>query len=127
MAQLSEKLLLDRSQLQNQDGQRNPNARQAAEALFAPKQVTPKQSCRDIPASSDERVRSPRVLPISRTLSGPSLVEVKGPISSEQRMPPKISRSQLSRIRVWRRYGMSAEQVAEMYGVAVDEIERILR
>jgi hypothetical protein len=30
-------------------------------------------------------------------------------------------------IRAWVRYGMTASQVAEVYGVAVSEIERILK
>jgi hypothetical protein len=33
----------------------------------------------------------------------------------------------LPRIRTWVRYGMTARQVAEVYGVAVGEIERIVR
>jgi hypothetical protein len=122
-----EKLLFNRSQLQDQDRRRDTNARQAAEALFAPKRATPEQSVREAPASRDERVRKPRVLPISRTLPGPSQVEGKGPISPNQQIPPKIPRSQFARIRALRRYGMTAQQVAEVYGAAVEEIERILR
>jgi hypothetical protein len=43
--------------------------------------------------------------------------------------PParEISRSQFARIRILARYGMTAAQVAQVYGVAVSEIERILR
>jgi hypothetical protein len=72
-AKLSEPLLFDRSQQQDHDrggdhGQIT-NARQAAEALFAPKRQPFKQL----------------------------------------------------------RYGMTTEQVADVYGVPVDEIERILR
>jgi hypothetical protein len=119
--------LFERSQLGDQDRRHNTNARQAAEALFAPKQVTPEQSFRETPASSYEQVRRPRVLAISRTLPGSSQVEDKGPISPNQQTPPKILRSQFARIRALRRYGMTAQQVAEVYGVGIDEIERILR
>lgn len=119
--------MFDRSQLQDQDRRRDANAREAAEALFAPNRVTPERSVRETPASRDERVRKPRVLPISRTLAGPSQVEGKGPISPNQQIPPKIPRSQFARIRALRRYGMTAQQVAEVYGAAVEEIERILR
>lgn len=119
--------MFDRSQLQDQDRRRNADARQVAEALFTPKRVTPEQSSRETPASSDERVRRPRVLAISRTLSDPSQVGDEGPISLKEQMPSKIPRSQFARIRAWRRYGMTSRQVAEVYRVAVDEIERILR
>ena len=71
-------------------------------------------------------VRKPRVLPILPT----ALVrhaEVDAPISHKQQLPPKIARSQYVRIRTWARYGMTTHQVAELYGVAVGEIERILR
>jgi hypothetical protein len=123
----SEKLLFDPSQLQDQDRGHNTNARHAAEALFAPKRVTPEQSFRETPALRDEWVRKPRVLAISRTLPGPSQVQDIGPISPNQQIPPKIPRSQFARIRAWRRYGMTSKQVAEVYGVCIDEIERILR
>ena len=39
----------------------------------------------------------------------------------------EIPRSQLARIRAWVEYGMTIAQVAQVYGVAVAEIERILR
>ena len=119
--------MLDRSQLEDQERGRNTNARQAAEALFTPKRVTPEHLFRETPASSDEQVRRPRVLAISGTVPGPSQVEDKGPTSPNQQIPPKIPRSQFAVIRTWLRYGMTAQQVAEVYGVAVDEIERIVR
>jgi len=122
---IGEEFLFDRSQLEDQDRRRNTNARQAAEALFAPKRVTPEQSLREPPASSDDRVRRPRVLPISPTVPGPLQAKDEGPISPPQQMPPKIPRSQFARICAWRRYGMTAQQVANVYGVTVDEIERI--
>jgi hypothetical protein len=67
------------------------------------------------------------VLAISQTLPGPSQVGDEGPIRPKQQISPQIPRSQFARIRAWRRYGLTAQQVAEMYGVAADEIERILR
>ncbi len=39
----------------------------------------------------------------------------------------KIPKSQFARIHAWLQYGMTPEQVAEVYGIPVDEIERILR
>jgi hypothetical protein len=119
--------LFDRSQSQDQDRRRDTNSRQVAEALFAPKRVASERSFEETPASSDEQVRRPRVLAISGTVPGSSQVGDEGSVSPKEQMPPKIPRSQFARIRAWRRYGMTAQQVAEVYGVAVDEIERILR
>jgi hypothetical protein len=53
--------------------------------------------------------------------------EGEAPVSSEQPMTPEIPSSQCARIRAWVKYGMTAAQVAGVYGVAVDAIERILR
>ena len=39
----------------------------------------------------------------------------------------EIPASQHGRVRTLRSYGMTREQVAELYGVTVDEIERISR
>jgi hypothetical protein len=66
------------------------------------------------------------VLPVSPT-TPVHHEEAEGPRSPKQQLTPKIARSQFARIRTLVRYGMSAPQVAEMYGVAVGEIERILR
>ena len=117
--------MFDRSQ--DHDRLRSKNARQTAEALFTPKPATPEQSFAETPASSREEVRRPRVLAISRTVPSLSQVEAVGPISPKPQVTPKIPKSQFARIRAWRRYGMTIRQVAEVYGVAVDEIERILR
>jgi hypothetical protein len=51
----------------------------------------------------------------------------EAPASSEEQMTTEIPRSQFARIRVWAEYGMTAAQVAAVYGVAVGVIERILR
>ena len=52
--------------------------------------------------------------------------EDNGPVDSEHRITPEIPSSQFARIRAWVKYGMTAAQVARMYGVTVDVIERIL-
>jgi hypothetical protein len=39
----------------------------------------------------------------------------------------EIPRSQFARIRILARYGMTVGQVADVYGVSVDQIECILR
>ena len=96
-------------------------ARQAAEALFATRrQVTPQSVSDSVPLA-----RKPRVL---RALA-PAPVspeERKPPIGSERRIAPEILSSQFVRIRAWVKHGMSAAEVAAVYGVAVDVIERIL-
>jgi hypothetical protein len=53
--------------------------------------------------------------------------EGKSPVESEQPITPAIPSSQFGRIRAWAKYGMTVAQVAGIYGVAVDVIERILR
>jgi hypothetical protein len=52
---------------------------------------------------------------------------VEAPARSEERMTTEIPISKFARIRAWVEYGMTAAQVAAVYGVAVGAIERILR
>ena len=42
-------------------------------------------------------------------------------------MPEIIPASKFARIRTWVKYGMAVSQVAQVYGVTVEEIQRILR
>jgi DNA-directed RNA polymerase specialized sigma24 family protein len=42
-------------------------------------------------------------------------------------MAPVIPRSHFARVRTWVEYGLTASQVAQVYGVSVGEVERILR
>jgi hypothetical protein len=92
----------------------------AAEALFTPKQPTERGI-----AGAAKPARKPRVLP---SLPNGSVSQEEMPtISPKPVTPVKITRSQFARIRTLVRYGMTARQVAEVYGVAVGEIERILR
>ena len=98
----------------------------AAEALFTRKRQVTQHSIREVAAPTGEPGRKPRVLPILAK-APVHHEEREAPISPEQQLTPKIARSQFGRIRTWVRYGMTARQVAEMYGVGVGEIERILR
>ena len=109
------------------DRERLTSARQAAEALFTPNQQATEQSNRKGAAPTGEAVRKPRVLPILPKAPVHQEEQLKATRSPEQQMTPKIARSQFARIRTLVRYGMMARQVAELYGVAVGEIERILR
>jgi hypothetical protein len=51
---------------------------------------------------------------------------VETPVSRKPLARPKIPASRYARIRTWVKYGMTAADVAQVYGVAVEEIERIL-
>jgi hypothetical protein len=94
------------------------------EALFTKPQVgTPSASKVDPTA---ETARKPRVLPMTSPLvpvmpDGSETAITLSPLARE------IPRSQLARIRAWVKYGMTIAQVAQVCGVAVAEIERILR
>ena len=100
-------------------------AREAAEALFRPKRQLIEPSVPETPPSADSSARKPRVLTVA--LPAPVHVEREAPVSAKQQMTPEISRSQFDSVRTWVKYGMTAPQVAEVYGVGVDEVDRILR
>jgi hypothetical protein len=99
------------------DSEPRASARQAAEALFTPQREGTKRL---------SRVRKPRVLPVLPPATAHE-EEIEQPRSSEQQTVPKIARSQFARIHTLVRYGMTVRQVAEVYGVDVGEIERIMR
>jgi hypothetical protein len=108
------------------DRERITRARQAAEALFTPKRQPVGPSVSDPVPSAERPARKPRVLPIL----SPPLVrneEVSAPVNSEPRTTRQIPRSHHARIRTWVNYGLTVPQVAEVCGVAVGVIERILR
>ena len=101
-------------------------ARQEAEALFTSKRPISEASVPNPPPSTDQQRRKPRIFRALPT--APVHHEAgKAPVSSEARMTAEIPRSQFARIRAWAKYGMTAAQVAAVYGVAVGLIERILR
>jgi hypothetical protein len=108
------------------DRARIAKARQEAEALFTSKRSIKEPSVPDPLAPVDQSPRKPRIL---RALSPAPVRPEKGAalVSSGQRIQTEIPSSQFARIRTWVKYGMTAAQVAGIYGVAVDVIERILR
>lgn len=100
--------------------ERIAKARQAAEALFAPK---PRRA--EPPgAGGRAAVRVVRILETSKPTSVPG---VKASIDTEAAPVPTIPASQLARIRTWVKYGMTIARVAKLYGVPVDEVARVLR
>lgn len=101
------------------------SARRAAEALFAPKQQHAGPSVSET-APAGDAVRKPRVLAVAPARKVPR----DAPEAPARAEPPRkavIPATHVARIRTWLKYGMTAAQVAEMYGVAAGEIERILR
>jgi hypothetical protein len=107
------------------DRERITRARQAAEALFTPKRQVTEQSVANSPAI-DHSARKPRVLEISPPAPVPPK-PVKSQLSPAPPAMRAVPRSHFARIRTWVKYGMTVLQVAEVYGVDVGEIERILR
>ena len=104
------------------DRERTMQARQEAEALFTKPQVGTPSASQVGPTAA----RKLRVLPMISPLVPVLPDESQTAIALS---PPavEIPRSQLARIRAWVKYGMTIAQVAQVYGVAVAEIERILR
>ena len=89
--------------------ERRTQARQAAEALFAPTPSITEQPL-DLPA--------------------PGAVPVEAADAATHRPPlPRgsIPAADVGRIRTWVKYGMAIPQVAALYDVEADEITRILR
>jgi hypothetical protein len=129
MDRRSEQLLLSRQPQPHPSGddrERIMRARQAAEALFTPRPQVAEPLAADSLPPTDQPVRKPRVLGISS--SAPArLGELEAPVAPEPQTTPEIPRSKFARIRSLVKYGMPVSQVAKVYGVAVGEIERILR
>jgi hypothetical protein len=129
-AKQSGQLLLNHREQQHHprghDRERITSARRAAEALFTPKPQSVERSVSDPVPSAEQPTRKPRVLAI--LLPAPVRdKEVPAPVNPEPRTKRQIPRSHHARIRTWVNYGMTISQVAEVYGVAVGVIERILR
>jgi len=120
------------------DRERVDRARQDAENLFRPRQQAPSA---DAPASApngpssaeDQPRRPPRIfmippaVPMSAangtTPAVPKPIRRQRAVGGETR---KIPPSQFGRVRALASYGMTGAQVAELYGVGVDEVERII-
>jgi hypothetical protein len=106
------------------DRERIFRARQAAEALFK-SDTSVKTPPVPETTPADQAARKPRVLQI---VSSPASVRLTKTEHSIVPPPPagEISPSQFGRIRAWMKYGMTTAQVAQVYGVPISEIERIL-
>ena len=111
-------------------------ARQAAEDLFKPVHQT--MSSELAPVSNGSSVtpqapRQPRVLAVAPRMLPSAKVEVPTkPKPTPQKQVVRRHRSaippaQLGRVRALANYGMTRAQVAELYGVTIEEIDRIIK
>jgi hypothetical protein len=100
------------------------SARRTAEALFTPKRQITEQAVPESVPPADHSMREPRALPSTAPTRQQGQEE---PVSSEQQTTLEIPQSQFARIRAWRKYGMTAAQVAEVYGVAIGQVESLLQ
>jgi hypothetical protein len=108
------------------DRERVARARQTAEELFAPKRPVAEPTVSGALSPADPPARKPRVLGIASP--APAHPEAPQPaVSVDQRTAPKIPASQFARIRSWVKYGMTPAQVAEVYGVSVGDVDRVIR
>ena len=99
-------------------------ARQAAEALFTPKQEITGQPVPN--ASHDPKSRKPRVLPI--LAPEPIHQEVAdASVSPESPTTSEIPIKKPAHLRTLVKYGMSISQVADLHGVPVETIRAMLR
>ena len=120
------------------DRERISRVRQNAEDLFKPRQQTlhadAPTSAPDAASSAEQQPRrQPRIfaipsqMPMREAKVEPDTVQKqiwgRPAIRRETR---EIPASQHGRVRALTSYGMTQEQVAELYGVTVDEIERIM-
>jgi hypothetical protein len=102
-------------------------ARQAAEALFAPKRLVTEPAGPVSTPSGDQEARKPRIL---RALGvQPTRAEEPQfpPIRQSRRSTRQLAARNLPRVRTWLKYGMTVQQAAKVCGVSVGEIERVLR
>jgi hypothetical protein len=113
-------------------------ARQAAEQLFKPTQRT---AGADLPVSAQNGPVSPEQPPRRqpRIFATPPRVPINAPVQSAVKAAPlarktvirrrarTVPPAQIGRVRALTTYGMTPAQVAELYGVTVGEIERIIR
>jgi len=120
------------------DRDRNNRTRQNAEDLFKPKQQftredIPTSAPNDASSAEHQPRRQPRIFAIPpvapmntakvEPAAEPKQIRRTAAIGRETRQIPA---SQFGRVRTLTKYGMTQAQVAEFYGVTVQEIERII-
>ena len=117
------------------DRERINRTRQNAEDLFKPKQQptredVPTSAPNDASSSEHQPRRQPRifaVVPVNTAKVEPAAEPKQARAAATRRETRQIPVSQFGRVRTLTEYGMTRVQVAELYGVTVDEIDRIIR
>jgi hypothetical protein len=112
-------------------------ARQAAEDLFKPiQQNTAVDVARSTPSAASRAEpsrREPRIFvvppraPISAPVERPTEPKPIRRKATTRRETGAVPASQMGRVRTLTSYGMTRAQVAKLYDVSIDEIERIIR
>jgi hypothetical protein len=120
------------------DGRQATSARDAAEALFKPKaqagSIEGEQPTADLPASAEKPPqRKPRILNASsatHALGGAPEASATPPSTRQRAVrrqrAAKIQPSDYSRIRTLATYGMTREQIAELYEARLSEVASIV-
>lgn len=120
------------------DREKTNRARQAAEDLFkparqaagahSPTSATDAASSAEQPPRRQPRIFAiPAVVPTHAKVETPAEPKPTRPRAAARRKTGTVPSSQLGRVRALTSYGMTRAQVAELYGVSVDEIERIIK
>jgi hypothetical protein len=92
--------------------------------LFAPKKRDAEPAVRAIrPAIAQPAPQPPEPWPVDREPPHQPATALSGRTSAN----PEVPSAHFTRIRTWLKYGMTVEEVANVYGVEVGEIERMLR
>ena len=123
------------------DRERIDRARQEAENLFRPKRAAPSTHAAEANGISPADVRSPRqprvfriapVVPMATARDDAPTTRGRAPRprtergATQRRATQRIPSSEFGRVRALADYGMTRQQVADLYGVGVEEVERIL-
>jgi DNA-directed RNA polymerase specialized sigma24 family protein len=122
----------------HREGQQVINAHRAAEALFKPK-VPPRPIDALLPAADgvappvQPSQRKPRFLPASQATAALSEPEIAagapeaGEDAATGQQAIGVAAPEHRRVRVLAEYGMTYRQIANLYGITLDEVRRIVR
>jgi len=78
--------------------------------------------------TGDQTPRNPRVLPVVLPPASARRDErCERQSAAEPQATHPIPTAEFARIQTWLKYSMTTRQVVQIYGIAVDEIERALR
>jgi hypothetical protein len=107
-------------------------ARQAAEQLFKPTSPAADAALAGTAAEAPQPPRQPRIfaapprVPVTAAADGEAAPRMTRRRAASPRRAATVPPSQIGRVRALATYGMTCAQVAELYGVTADEIERIV-